>query len=95
MLLVPALLRLRAGSGVVKMFGTSAGLTFPQRKALGGIIERSTQHATAKQLGVRSDVLWRLEERGLVTRSLHEEWYVTRAGQEAYDASKAKMRGRQ
>ena len=35
---------------------------------------------TAKQLGVRSDVLWRLEEMGLVVRTIHERWLLTGRG---------------
>lgn len=35
---------------------------------------------TAKWLGVRSDVLWRLEERGLVSRNAHERWRITDKG---------------
>jgi hypothetical protein len=36
---------------------------------------------TAKWLGVRSDVLWRLEQRGLVSRNLHDRWRITDKGQ--------------
>jgi hypothetical protein len=40
---------------------------------------------TASEVGVRSDVLWRLEERGLVARNLHEKWHIQPAGQAAVD----------
>jgi hypothetical protein len=35
---------------------------------------------TAKAIGVRSDVLWRMEERGWVTRDLHGRWRIKSAG---------------
>lgn len=62
-----------------------AHLTFTQRRALGGLL-RATTGQDAKSLGVRSDVLWRLEERGLVTRNLHNEWRITSAGEAAYES---------
>jgi predicted transcriptional regulator len=38
--------------------------------------------AGTRQLGVRSDVLWRLEERGLVRRDsdIEPNWYITDKG---------------
>jgi hypothetical protein len=41
---------------------------------------------TAKWMGVRSDVLWRMEQRGWVTRNgftLDEKWKITPNGQQA------------
>lgn len=40
----------------------------------------------AKSIFTRSDVLWRLEERGLVARSLFDQWRITPAGERAYRA---------
>lgn len=53
-------------------------LTRTQRYALGEL--RFYSRRTPRDIGVRSDVLWRLEERGLVQRNLHEEWSITSAG---------------
>ncbi len=61
-------------------------LTFPQRRALGQLVG-ATVGRSAKSLYTRSDVLWRLEERGLVTRNLHDQWRITSAGEAAYDAA--------
>lgn len=58
-------------------------LTRPQ-----AIVLRALSHGgyrTARELGVRSDVLWRLEERGLVGRNLHQQWHIRQAGTEALD----------
>lgn len=41
---------------------------------------------TARELGVRADVMWRLEERGLAARNAHEKWYILPAGREALAA---------
>ncbi len=46
---------------------------------------------TADNIGVRSDVLWRLEERGMVARTGpvgrgREKWYILPAGRDAADA---------
>ena len=41
---------------------------------------------TAQQIGVRSDVLWRMEERGWVARSSNPSadiWYIRPAGEQA------------
>lgn len=62
-----------------------ANLTFPQRKALGNLSRSSTGRRTARQLGVRSDVLWRLQERGFAASNIHNEWHITTRGQAAYD----------
>lgn len=42
---------------------------------------------TARWMGVRSDVLWRLEERGLVARNADMEprWRITDAGRLAVE----------
>lgn len=64
---------------------TAERLTFPQRRALGELL-RATTSRTAKSIFTRSDVLWRLQERGYVTRNIHQEWRITPAGQQAYDA---------
>lgn len=60
-------------------------LTFPQRKALGGLLRSSVGRLTPKQLHVRADVLWRLQERGLVASSGHGDFHITQAGQAAYE----------
>ncbi len=66
-------------------------LTFPQRRALGEL-QRATRGRTAKSIFTRSDVLWRLEEWGYVTRNLHDEWRITRAGEDAYAEAMANLR---
>lgn len=40
---------------------------------------------SARRLGTRSDVLWRLEERGLVQRNAHQQWRIEPAGKQALD----------
>jgi hypothetical protein len=40
---------------------------------------------TAKDMHVRSDVLWRMQEAGWVARTLHQEWYIRDAGQAALE----------
>lgn len=40
---------------------------------------------TPRYLGVRRDVLWRLEERGLVGSMSGERFSITRAGREAIE----------
>jgi hypothetical protein len=62
-----------------------ATLTFPQRRALGEL-RRATVGRDAASIFTRSDVLWRLEERGLVARNYHQQWRITPAGEAAYDA---------
>jgi hypothetical protein len=62
-------------------------LTFPQRRALGELV-RATAGRTAKSMFVRSDVLWRLEEQGLVARNFHQQWRITQAGEAAYEAAR-------
>jgi len=42
---------------------------------------------TAADMGVRSDVLWRLEERGLVARNAHEQWHIRQAAKDALAAT--------
>lgn len=44
-----------------------------------------TGHMTAKQIGVRSDVLWRIEEAGWVARTLHDKWYIRPGGRAALE----------
>lgn len=41
---------------------------------------------SARDIGVRSDVLWRLEERGMVGRSVHHQWRIRLTGKQALDA---------
>ena len=65
---------------------TVAGLTFPQRRVLGDLM-RATTGRNAKSLHTRSDVLWRLEERGLVSRNLHQQWRITTKGEQQYEAA--------
>lgn len=38
---------------------------------------------TPQRIGVRSDVLWRMEERGLVARNAHDQWRITPKGRDA------------
>lgn len=54
-------------------------LTRRQRTVLASL---ETGSRTARWLGVRSDVLWRLEERGLVARNgdMEPRWRITDAG---------------
>jgi hypothetical protein len=40
-------------------------------------------HRTARWLGVRSDVLWRMEERGWVGRNNYDQWYIKDGGHSA------------
>ena len=40
---------------------------------------------TARWMGVRSDVLWRMEERGWVARNAHDEWHIMPRGRDALD----------
>jgi hypothetical protein len=49
---------------------------------------------SARDIGVRSDVLWRLEERGLVTRNTHQQWRIRPAGRTALDDYTAAQAGR-
>jgi len=51
---------------------------------------------TAKQICVRSDVLWRMEERGWVARSCYpsgDVWYILQAGEQAAARWRDKNRG--
>jgi hypothetical protein len=41
---------------------------------------------SARTLHTRSDLLWRLEERGLVHRNAHQQWRILPAGEQALDA---------
>jgi hypothetical protein len=65
---------------------STAVLTRRQRTTLDTLY---FQARTARWMGVRSDVLWRLEERGLVARNSDTEprWRITPAGREALDGS--------
>lgn len=74
------------------LFRTAGGLTFPQRRVLGDLM-RATVGRTAKSLGVRSDVLWRLEERGLVSRNLHDEWRIRPEGERQYERAMETLYG--
>lgn len=65
-------------------------LTFPQRRALGELL-RASRSRTAKSIFTRSDVLWRLEECGLVRRNIHNEWSITLAGEDAYAEAMAHL----
>jgi len=40
---------------------------------------------TAKEMHVRSDVLWRMQEAGWVARTAHQEWYIKSAGHAALE----------
>lgn len=71
---------------ITKAFGTRNGLTFPQRRALGELERSSVRCRTAKEIFTRSDVLWRLAERGYVASTTGDRWYITPEGQAAYDA---------
>lgn len=62
-------------------------LTAAQRRALGGL-RNASGAMTPRGLHTRSDVLWRLEEAGLVTRSFTNLWHITSAGVMAYEASR-------
>ena len=54
-------------------------LTKRQRTVLVSLL--SGAGYTAKEMGVRSDVLWRLEEKGFVVRTLFGDvWYITGSG---------------
>lgn len=64
----------------------STALTFPQRRALGELV-RATVPRSPRSIFTRRDVLWRLEERGLVRRTIHDDWTITAAGEAAYDAA--------
>lgn len=50
-------------------------------------LSMSSGPVSARHIGVRSDVLWRLEERGLVARNAHEQWYIRDAGRRALEAT--------
>lgn len=63
---------------------SAAGLTFPQRRALGELI-RATVPRSPQSIFTRRDVLWRLQERGYVASNLHDQWHITSAGERAYD----------
>jgi hypothetical protein len=63
-------------------------LTTRQRTVLQTLRNRNPM--TADRIGVRSDVLWRLEERGLVARTSsrgrgRESWYILQAGRDALE----------
>ena len=58
-------------------------LTTRQRAVLRLLSTSGT--TTAKYLGVRSDVLWRLEEQGLVSSPNGIRWCITRKGIEAIE----------
>jgi hypothetical protein len=66
------------------MAQTTNTLTFPQRRALGEL-RRATVPRSARSIFTRSDVLWRLEERGFVTRSIGDVWRITSRGERAYE----------
>jgi hypothetical protein len=71
---------------------SAASLTFPQRRALGELSRSSVVSRSARSIFTRSDVLWRLEERGLVARNAHDQWHITPKGQEQYEAAMAALR---
>lgn len=56
----------------------------PRQATVLGTLE-CVDHRTARWMGVRSDVLWRMEERGWVSRDLHEQWYIRPGGRDALD----------
>jgi hypothetical protein len=66
------------------MSDTYVTLTFPQRRALGELM-RATVPRSPRSIFTRADVLWRLEERGYVGRTIHGDWYIL--GQAAYEAA--------
>lgn len=61
-------------------------LTFPQRRVLGALMN-ATVPRTAKSIGTRSDVLWRLQERGYVRSNFADQWSITSRGERAYEAA--------
>ena len=61
------------------------------------IVLRELSHATDKtprELGVRSDVLWRLSERGFVGRTAQDAYYIKPAGLAALDEYTARQAAR-
>ena len=40
---------------------------------------------SARTLHTRSDLLWRLEERGMVQRNAHQQWRILPAGERALE----------
>lgn len=64
---------------------TGSELTRRQRTVLSSLYFGNPK--TAQWLGVRSDVLWRLEERGFVGRNadMQPKWHITTAGRDALD----------
>lgn len=67
----------------------------PTRRQLSVLGTLDTGPATPAYLGVRSDVLWRMEERGWVTSGSilpdrrHERYTITAAGREVLEAHEA------
>jgi hypothetical protein len=49
---------------------------------------RHGQKMTAAQIGVRSDVMWRMEEVGWVARDLHNVWHILEAGAAVSDKAR-------
>jgi hypothetical protein len=41
---------------------------------------RDGRRMTAAEIGVRADVMWRMEEVGWVARNLHQVWHIRPAG---------------
>jgi hypothetical protein len=68
-----------------------AALTIRQYTVLQTL--RMGRRMTARQIGVRADVLWRLEERGLVGRNMHDQWRIRPDGVEAVDAEADRLAG--
>ena len=71
-------------------------LTRPQAIVLRRLYN-DTCAVSAREIGVRSDVLWRLEERGLVTRTWgpcrrpDAQWRIRPAGRTALDEYTARQ----
>jgi len=45
----------------------------------------SSTAMSGRDLHTRSDLLWRLEERGLIQRNAHQQWRILPAGEQALD----------
>lgn len=45
----------------------------------------ATQPRAAKEMHVRADVFWRMEEAGWIARTAWDDWYIKDAGQAAIE----------
>jgi hypothetical protein len=72
------------GSAAMTKLSADAMPTVRQGTTL-AILSTAPFPLTARQIPVRSDVLWRMSEAGWVARTAHDEWYIKSVGSQALE----------